>query len=649
VEKRVFRRLAIIFLLAAVATLSRDTGTSAIGGTTTLVATGAGGYAGNGHSCCASITPDGRFVAFATAATNLDVNDNNYYWDAYVYDAQLNTLTRASLANNGASGLWDSLSPSISHDGRFVAFESSAGNLVSGDNIVCGNRNCSDIFIRDLLNQQTLRVSMSTSGSAGNGHSHNPSISGDGRFVAFESYATNLVADDTNDYCDYDFDGLFNDNCLDIFLHDRDADTDGIFDEPGARTTLRASVGPSGTQANGESRSPALSADGRTLAFNSDGHTLVANDLNNVPDVFAYDRQSQTTELVSLNSAEVPANSYSFEAAISGDGRYVGFSSYAGNLVTGDTNTEMDIFVRDRLAGTTERVGVDSNGNQSDWPSGFGSRPVSLSTDGRFVAFDSYAPNLVPGDLNSTTDVFMRDRLTSTTGRVSISSTGAESNQGSYSPVISGDGSAVAFDSWASNLASNDGNFSRDVFLHRQADTDGDGTWNALDANDDNDAWPDALEAACGSNPLVASSSPERIDTAGDDDGDAQTNEPLPAGAEAHDCDGDGYTGSAESNVGTSQQDPCGGSGWPSDLVAGGLQPNTLNIQDIGSYITPLRRFATSPGHPNFDVRWDLVPGGTIGGALNLQDVAAAFTGASGYPPMLGGVRAYGKTCPWPP
>jgi Ca2+-binding RTX toxin-like protein len=184
------------------------------------------------------------------------------------------------------------------------------------------------------------------------------------------------------------------------------------------------------------------------------------------------------------------------------------------------------------------------------------------------------------------------------------------------------------------------------------------GTQCANGIDDDGDGWindgcPGASETnACGARALDAASRPERLDTPGDDDGDTLVNEPLPPGAEAYDCDGDGYVGTAEAHVTTSDQDPCGGTGWPSDLypgTPGGFQYNTLNVQDLGSFITPVRRFGTSPGDPDFDVRWDLVPGGTIGGAINLQDVAATIVGPMGYPPMFGGLRAFGKACPWPP
>lgn len=163
----------------------------------------------------------------------------------------------------------------------------------------------------------------------------------------------------------------------------------------------------------------------------------------------------------------------------------------------------------------------------------------------------------------------------------------------------------------------------------------------------DGDGLSNAAEIACGSNPASASSVPERIDLTGDDDGDGQSNEALPAGAEAQDCDGDGYKGSVEGYVTTSDQDPCGVNGWPSDLLPGGVAANTLNLQDLASFLAPVRRLGTNPGQPDYSARWDLVPGSTVGAAINVADIAATVLGPSGYPPMFAGLRAYGRACPW--
>jgi hypothetical protein len=186
-----------------------------------------------------------------------------------------------------------------------------------------------------------------------------------------------------------------------------------------------------------------------------------------------------------------------------------------------------------------------------------------------------------------------------------------------------------------------------------QENADGDGFGNACELDDDNDKVYDVDESNCGGDPTNLTIRPERIDGvfAGvSDDGDAQIDEALPPGSPYFDCDGDGYKGTAESHVGTSSQDPCGSTGWPSDFIQGGIQPNTLNIQDLGSYVTPVRRLGTSQGDPNFNARWDIVPGSTLGSHINIQDLGALFVGATGHPPMLGGTtRAFGQSCPWPP
>jgi CSLREA domain-containing protein len=190
------------------------------------------------------------------------------------------------------------------------------------------------------------------------------------------------------------------------------------------------------------------------------------------------------------------------------------------------------------------------------------------------------------------------------------------------------------------------------VYNPLQENYDGDSMGDACDPDDDNDGVNDVDEDNCGSNPLDFDIRPERTDGIFDnidDDGDTQVDEALPPGSQNYDCDGDGFIGMTEAHVGTSNQDPCGNTGWPSDFVQGGFQPNTLNLQDLGSYITPVRRIGTSPGDQGYDVRWDLVPGSTIGKHINIQDVAAVITGSSGYPPMFGGTRAFSQECPWEP
>jgi Tol biopolymer transport system component len=290
----------------------------------------------------------------------------------------------------------------------------------------------------------TTRVSVATGGGQANSGSFDPSISADGRYVAFVSAATNLVSGDTN-------------NFQDIFVHDRQTGQ-----------TTRVSVASDGTQANGHSYAPSISADGRYVAFASLASNLVSGDTNGAWDVFVHDRQTGETTRVSVASDGTQAIGFFFGSSpsISADGRYVAFDSWATNLVSGDTNDKPDVFVHDRQTGQTTRVSVSSDGTQANGGPGWSGNPSSISADGRYVAFHSYADNLVSGDTNSATDIFVHDRQTGVTTRVSIASDGTQANGFSASPSISADGRYVAFMSGATNLVSGDTNNDWDVFVH---------------------------------------------------------------------------------------------------------------------------------------------------------------------------------------
>jgi len=274
-----------------------------------------------------------------------------------------------------------------------------------------------------------------------------PTLSADGRFVAFGSDATNLVPGDTN-------------GVSDAFVYDRLSGT-----------TERVSVSSTGAQADDDSFAgffaPAVSADGRFVAFSSDATNLVPGDTNDQTDVFVRDRCltngvsvagcTAKTQRVSVSSSGAQGSGRSLSPTLSADGRFVAFASEADDLVVGDTNEAFDVFVNDRMTGMTERVSVDSTGAQANAASLEHFCPA-LSADGRFVAFESDATNLVPVDTNGVTDVFVHDRLTATTDRVSVDSAGAQANDGSNFPAISADGSVVAFVSTATNLVPDDTN-----------------------------------------------------------------------------------------------------------------------------------------------------------------------------------------------
>ncbi len=395
-----------------------------------------------------SISSDARYVAFDADATDLVSGDTNLRTDVFVRDRLAETTVRASVSSEGTEGNGNSTEPVLSPNGRFVAFRSGASNLVSGD-----SNASEDIFVRDLVSGTTVRVSESSAGAQANGPSFSLALSSDGRYVAFGSLATNLVSNDTN-------------NSRDVFVRDRDADGDGLFDEVGVVSTTRVSLSSLGVAGDGDSGAPAISADGRYVAFDSDAGNLVTGDLNDLTDVFVHDRQVATTTRISVSTSGADANGNSLEPSMSGAGRFVAFQSAASNLVTGDTNGAIDVFVRDRQSSTTARVSVSSSGTQGN----FLSNDPSISPDGSFVAFRSLADNLVADDTNSRADVFVFNGQDATTTRASLDSAGAQGNLNSSDPSVSMDGRLVVFSSLASNLIASDGNGAIDVFVRDLVD-----------------------------------------------------------------------------------------------------------------------------------------------------------------------------------
>ena len=310
----------------------------------------------------------------------------------------------------------DDSQPALSADGRFVAFRAVTNRLGPSLNV--------GIYLLDRHRLETVRIADALSDRQ-NFSPDEPALSANGRFVAFQTAASNLVQGDTNDQDD-------------VFVYDRLT-----------RKITRISVDSNGNQGTRNSVFPVLSADGRFVAFLSSADNLVPGDTNGADDVFVHDRLKGKTTRVSVDSAGTQGNAGTDfgRIGISADARYVAFTSYASNLVPGDTNARRDVFVHDRRSGQTVRVSVDSAGNQGYGPEAMypEERDVSISADGRCVAYTSRAATLVTGDTNRAADVLVHDRWTRQTARVSTASDGSQARYDSYSPTLSSDGRFVVF------------------------------------------------------------------------------------------------------------------------------------------------------------------------------------------------------------
>jgi Tol biopolymer transport system component len=407
---------------------------------TTRVSVSTAGREGNGSSFGAAVSASGRYVAFSSAASSLVSRDRNERDDVFVHDLRTAVTTRASVSSAGAESDGPSLKPSISADGRVVAFPSSATNLVPGD-----RNGLQDVFVRDRIRRTTERIVAGERGEP-NGPSLAALVSGNGKLVVFSSEASNLVPGDRN-------------GALDVF----------VTEIAGRRMTR---VGVEADERADRSEASSVDASGRVVGFRSFAANLVPDDQNGLADVFVYDRTGMTTERVNVSTDGAEAAGATFRGMVSGSGRFVGFRSRANNLVPGDTNDALDVFVHDRVTTRTTRVSVASDGSQAE-PAGldkwsryslFMSRPF-LSADGRYAAFTSRASNLVVGDRNGKADIFVHDLWTGRTIIVSVGVDAEQANGDSFVCGISADGRVVAFTSLADNLVPDDTNGRKDVFV----------------------------------------------------------------------------------------------------------------------------------------------------------------------------------------
>ena len=396
----------------------------------TRASTNPDGSQSDGSASGASISGDGTLVAFQSQANDLVAPAAApLTLGVYVKNLTTGAVTRASALGDATPIDSFNVAPSLATDGSAVAFRSNLG--IAGGS--------AQAVVKTLGSGAFTIASAAADGTRGNQDTSDVSLSGDGRTVAFATRSTNLAPNDTN-------------GSSDVFVRDL---TTG--------TLTRASTAADGSQADAGSVLASMSVDGRHVAFQSDATNLVAGDTNGVTDVYVKNLTTGAITRASTAADGSQGNGVSTGASLARDGNLVAFVSRADNLVAGDTNLSADVFVKNLTTGAVTRVSTASDGTQS---SGDATGIARISADGTKVAFTSFADNLVPGDTNLSTDVFVKDLTTGALTRVSTAADGTQSNGANFvSPTLSADGSRVAFDSRASNLVPNDTNSVDDVFV----------------------------------------------------------------------------------------------------------------------------------------------------------------------------------------
>jgi Tol biopolymer transport system component len=403
------------------------------GPATELISVSTGGVTGSGHSSRPVISANGRFVAFSSTADDLVPGDTNGRSDVFVRDRKTGATTRVSVAGDGGELTEGGYSPSISANGRYVAFMSTDTAVVVGK-----TSNRPDVIVRDLKTGTNRRASVDSDGNETDGDAYQPLLSANGRFVAFGSEATDLVPGDTNAR-------------YDIFVHDMRTGS-----------TVRVSVDSDGNQQTSSGETHAFSSNGRFVAFSTNAANLVPGDTNGQDDIFVHDMKTRRTTRVSTSTAGAEADGPCYGPSISTNGRWVSFSSSASNLVPINVLSLSQIYLHDVKTGVTTRISGSTSDNEGNGPS----QSASMTPNGRLVVFSSRADNLVVGDTNGEYDIFLHDLRRGVLARVSVDSAGQQAaDDDSYESAISANGRFVAFASGASNLAAGDANTATDVFV----------------------------------------------------------------------------------------------------------------------------------------------------------------------------------------
>jgi Tol biopolymer transport system component len=402
---------------------------TALAQSTTKLSASASGTNGNGPSALGTspdtLSPDGRFAVFASNSSNLITGDTNLLLDIFLRDTVAGTVARASVATGGLESNADSLSPAVSDDGRFIAFQSQATNLAAGD-----FNGTWDVFVHDRQTGLTTIVSVANTGAIGNGASTSPSISGDGTLIAFESDATNLAVSDPN-------------LATDVFVRNL-----------ATSTTRMVSRIPGGALGNAASKAPALSGDGRFVAFESLATNLAPGATAAFSKILVIDLSAGGPQLASINAVGLAADAAATQPSISADGNRIAFMSSASNLAP-VSQTVNNAFLRDRSAGTTTLVNALPGGT----PANGATTAVRLADSGAFAALLSTASNLTPGHSGSIVDAFVVDLATGLSLRASVPVTvPGEPNGAGIQAIggISSDGRFTIFQSASTNLLAGD-------------------------------------------------------------------------------------------------------------------------------------------------------------------------------------------------